>query len=62
MAFRAKGQNLADAAKRIHAAEFSQLQKQFIQEGDSESDDDEEQTNQSEAYRTISGRPCSAET
>eukprot|EP00973_Karenia_brevis_P092114 12410819-Karenia_brevis.AAC.1 len=62
MALRETDQNLADVALRMHAAEFSQLQKQFLQEGDSESDDEEEPANQSETFRAVSGQPCSAET
>eukprot|EP00973_Karenia_brevis_P031466 4341146-Karenia_brevis.AAC.1 len=60
MAFRSKGQNLADAAKRKHAAEFSQLQKQFIQDGDSESEDEEE-AGRDEAFRAVSEGARSAE-
>eukprot|EP00973_Karenia_brevis_P001240 169520-Karenia_brevis.AAC.1 len=60
MACRSRGQNLSEPAKRKHEAEFTQLQKQFIQEVDSESE--EELKNRSgELIRAMAGGARSAE-
>eukprot|EP00973_Karenia_brevis_P003895 537263-Karenia_brevis.AAC.1 len=60
MAFRSKGQNMSEPAERKHVAELSRLQKQFIQDGDSESEE-ELKSCCGEAFPAVSGGARSAE-
>eukprot|EP00973_Karenia_brevis_P091052 12405615-Karenia_brevis.AAC.1 len=60
MACRSRGQNLSEPAKRKHVAEFTHLQKQFIQDGDSESEDELKNCG-GESIRAIAGGVRSAE-
>eukprot|EP00973_Karenia_brevis_P001606 218190-Karenia_brevis.AAC.1 len=60
MACRSKGRNLSETAKRKHAAEFTQLQKQFIQDGDSESEEELKSCCE-ESFRAVSSGVRSAE-